>query len=541
MLCSVSLCGVAQAQLGVTPPDQFRVPDGFEVELVYEVPSKQQGSWVSLATAPDGTLVACDQDGSLYEIDVTETPATVTPMDVGIGSAQGILFAFDSLYVNVNSRNAKQNGVHRLTDSNGDGSYDRSEHILPLSGGGEHGPHALILSQDGKRILTCAGNMTQLPKDIARSRVPQVWQEDHLLTRMPDARGHASNRMAPGGWIGSFAPDGSDFELIAVGFRNEYDIALNREGELFSYDADMEWDVGTPWYRPTRVNHVISGAEFGWRNGTGKWPEYQPDSFGAAVNIGPGSPTGICFGYGTKYPKKYQEALFIADWSYGNIHAVSLEPNGSTYGGTYETFATAAPLPVTDMVVRPQDGALYFAIGGRKTQSGLYRIVYRGQLDETESAQPRDMVAVQRRQQLEQFHRPGVGADGLQLAIESLDSADRGVRFAARTVLEHQPFDAWSGWINKIKSDRARALAVIAMARTTSADQQSAAFDLLQRCDWDEMDSEARIAVLRAYSLVAIRLGEFAPSQRSSILAQLDGSFPSGNDNLDRELAQVLV
>ena len=98
---------------------------------------------------------------------------------------------------------------------------------------------------------------------------------------------------------------------------------------------------------------MISGAEFGWRNGTGKWPAYYPDSFGSAVDIGPGSPTGICFGYGTKFPKKYQDALFICDWSYGNIHAVHLSPDGSSYSGTYETFATAAPLPVTDIAVHP--------------------------------------------------------------------------------------------------------------------------------------------------------------------------------------------
>ena len=147
--------------------------------------------------------------------------------------------------------------------------------------------------------LLRAGNNTNLPEEISRSRVPKNWSEDHLLGRMPDARGHNANRMGPGGFILSMNPDGKDLELIATGFRNQYDIALNREGELFTYDADMEWDVGTPWYRPTRINHVISGAEFGWRNGTGKWPAYYPDSFGAAVDIGPGSPTGICFGYRT--------------------------------------------------------------------------------------------------------------------------------------------------------------------------------------------------------------------------------------------------
>ena len=54
--------------------------------------------------------------------------------------------------------------------------------------------------------------------------------------------------------------------------------AFNKAGELFTYDADMEYDFNTPWYRPTRVCHVVSGAEFGWRNGAGKWPSFYPDS-----------------------------------------------------------------------------------------------------------------------------------------------------------------------------------------------------------------------------------------------------------------------
>ena len=57
---------------------------------------------------------------------------------------------------------------------------------------------------------------------------------------------------------------------------------------------------------------VTSGSEFGWRNGSGKWPAYYPDSVPAIYNIGPGSPTGICFGYGTRFPAKYQEALAVS-------------------------------------------------------------------------------------------------------------------------------------------------------------------------------------------------------------------------------------
>ena len=85
----------------------------------------------------------------------------------------------------------------------------------------------------------------------------------------------------------------------------------------------MEWDAGTPWYRPTRVNHVIDGADFGWRAGTSKWPDDYLDSFGSVVDVGFGSPTGITFGTAARSSRaKYRQALFVADWSYGNIYAV---------------------------------------------------------------------------------------------------------------------------------------------------------------------------------------------------------------------------
>lgn len=537
--------------LGATPAEAFRVPPGFVVERLYEVPAAEQGSWVSLTVDPQGRLVACDQYGGLYRITLAESSAPqIERLAVEMGAAQGLLFAFDSLYVNVNDqsgRGAREGGVYRLTDTDGDDQFDKVEHLIPLNNGGEHGPHALILSPDGKRIVMCAGNNTNIPYDrIAESRVPRNWSEDHLLGRMPDARGHNADRLAPGGFVASFLPDGTGFELIATGFRNQYDIAFNGDGELFTYDADMEWDVGTPWYRPTRVNHVISGGEYGWRNGTGKWPAYYPDSFGAAVDIGPGSPTGICFGYGAKFPAKYQRALFIADWSYGNIYAVHLDEQGSTYGGNYETFATAAPLPVTDMVVHPQDGSLYFAIGGRRTQSGLYRIRYTG--DEATTAVSLasetggEMRAVRR--DLESLHvgvPAGGAADDIQKAISHLGHSDAGVRFAARIALEHQPIALWREAVLKVADDHGRINGIVALARCGKEADQEAAVSALLRTDWSRLSTQGRIDLLRAYGLAFIRLGKPTSTQRDQVIAQLNQHLPHADNRVTRELAQVLV
>ena len=43
--------------------------------------------------------------------------------------------------------------------------------------------------------------------------------------------------------------------------------------------------MGSPWYRPTRICHAVSGADFGWRSGSGKWPAYYEDSREKAVGI----------------------------------------------------------------------------------------------------------------------------------------------------------------------------------------------------------------------------------------------------------------
>ena len=146
--------------------------------------------------------------------------------------------------------------------------------------------------------------------------------------------------------------------------------------------------------RPTRVNHVVSGAEY--YKGAGKYPEFYADTLPATLNIGPGSPTGARFGYGAQFPKNYQEAFYVLDWSWGKIYAVHLEEDGSSYRATKEEFITGAPLPVTDIIIHPQDRAMYFTIGGRRVQSGLYRVTQKAR---------RHSPSYRQAAQLPAFHR----------------------------------------------------------------------------------------------------------------------------------------
>ncbi|MBA4066822.1 MAG: heme-binding protein [Isosphaera sp.] len=544
-----------------TDPATMKVAKDFKVELLYSVPKDAEGSWVAMCTDPKGRLIVSDQYGALYRVTPPPVGAAgetkVEKIPAQVGSAQGLLWAFDALYVVVNAPGkgkTNASGLYRVTSSKKDDTLDTVELLRPLEGGGgEHGPHAVLLHPDGKRLTVVCGNQTKLTKFDA-TKVPPVWGEDHLLPRLPDGRGFMAGVLGPGGAIYNVSPDGKQWELFSVGFRNQYDAAYNRRGDLFTYDADMEWDFNTPWYRPTRVCYVPPGSEFGWRNGAGKYPPFYPDNLPPVVDIGPGSPTGVCFGYGAKFPAKYQDAFYICDWSYGKLYAVHLKPSGGAYKADVEEFVTGTPLPLTDLVVNPADGAMYFAIGGRKTKSGLYRVTYTKELpggrDSELGAGPLAGV----RRSLEEFHGkqdPAAVAAGWA----QLGSPDRFVRFAARAALEHQDPKLWADKA-LAETDPAKAThALLALVRVSApcpehtSDKKvkgdpalrSKILAALGRIDFAKVTDEQKLDLLRVYQVLFNRFGPPTADERKAWLAKYTPAFPAGNRFVDGMLLEVLV
>ena len=467
---------VAQDKTGqnrATPVSNIKVASGFKVELLYSVPSKDQGSWVNLCVDNKGRIIVSDQFGGLYRM---QPPSAGSPLDpesietvpAPIRAVNGMVWAFDALYVGVNDYEQKiSSGLYRLTDSTGDDQLDKVELLREVKSRGDHGVHAVVPTPDGKSLFLITGNNSEPPVIESTSPVTQVWGEDHLLPSMPDGRGHNRGRLAPGGIVYKVSPDGKQFEAYASGFRNIFGGAVNRDGELFTYDADMEYDFNTPWYRPTRICLVTSGAEFGWRNGAGKRPVFYPDNLPGVLDIGPGSPTGMTFGYGSKFPAKYQNALYALDWSWGKLYAVHLKADASGYTATKEEFVTGAPLPITDVMIHPGDGAMYFTIGGRRVQSGLYRVTYVGEEPTIQvSAKPTVTSARETRHMLEAFHgEPNPRA--LDAAWPLLDDQDRFIRWAARMAVEHQPTDQWADRALGDPNPNTQVEALLALCRMT--------------------------------------------------------------------------
>ncbi len=535
--------GGGEARNSPLEPSDITVAEGFKVELLHTVPKEEQGSWVALTADGQGRLLASDQgDKGLYRIEVVESVdgprVTVEKMPVALSGAQGLVWAFDALWFHRNGGR-----LHRVTDSDGDGKLDRAEEMPSATGGGEHGNHAVILTEDGTQLYVDSGNHTDLPppEALSGSRVT-TWDEDLVLPRMWDARGHARGRLAPGGWVTRFDPTTRQHEVYGIGFRNQYDLALNRHGDLFTYDADMEWDMGSPWYRPTRICHVVSGADYGWRSGSGKWPTYYEDSLPPVVDIGPGSPTGVVSGNGARFPEKYRDAIFALDWTFGTIYAIHLEAHGAGYTGRAEPFLYGAPLPVTDAIVG-RDGALYFAIGGRNTQSALYRVTYTNPIPREEAvAEPKEITEARAlRRELETFHgREHAAAIGK--AWPHLASPDRFLRHAARVAVESQPVAQWADQVLSETDPQTRITGAVALARRGDPSKHGARLtEALLEMDAAGLSETQFLGWLRAWQLNFIRLGKPSGEARERVVAKLDALLPAESADANSELVNLLV
>ena len=541
----------AAVPMQATSVDNLTLLPGFKAELIYSVPKNAQGSWVSMTPDPKGRLYVSDQAGPLYRVTPAADgkPTQVEQVDLDIGHAQGLLWAFDSLYVVVNEKGiTRSSGLYRLRDTDGDDKLDQITLLKGFQnrtkdgpGWGEHGPHGIVLGPD-KKLYMVAGNFTSLPDPVAPTSPAQHWAEDLLLERMPDGKGHDPTIYAPASWVCRTGEDGKIWENVVVGMRNAYDIAFNPDGELFTYDSDMEWDIGTPWYRPTRICHLVSGAEFGWRNGSAKWPTYYADSVPPVINIGLGSPTGVTFGTGAKFPAKYQRALFANDWAYGKILAVHLKPSGAGYAAEFEPFVIGKPFDVTDVVINT-DGAMYVTIGGRGTQSGLYRISYTGN-ESTDAAPPiEDMKSSKARalrRELESFHGHR-DAKAVNFAWPHLNSDDRFIRYAARVAIEAQDPAQWTERALAASPPTATANALIALSRVGDKSLQPRIFAALDRLNLDKLTEAELLEALRAYEVCMIRMGRPAAAATTPIRSRLDALYPAKSTFINHELCQILV
>ncbi len=521
---------VKHARLTALPGEEVSVPEGFVCELVYSVPRARQGSWVALTFDDRGRAYASDQHGFLYRVELSPggLAERVERVPVELGEAQGLCWAFDALYVVVNRSKRFESGLYRVTDSDGDDRLDRFELLRAFEGNDEHGPHAVVHAFD-EELYVIGGYEVAPPAEamaewgasfLPVGRLPVAVQRVEL-TEFELAQQGAT------GWVARTDRDGRKWELVALGLRNAYDLAFDRDNQAYAFDSDMEWDLGMPWYVPTRIVQVVERSDHGFRLGSARWPTWFPDSKRAVVDVGRSSPTGMLSGRDLQFPDPYRGAIFCGDWLKGRIFAFFPASSGEA-SPRVEDFASGKPLPVTDLACGP-GGMLYFTTGGRHAQSGLYRIRAIWKAAEPKGGNITPL---------------SYGFDELRAA--SLDAIRRelGGRWdisAARATLESRPIAEWAESIASEPDARIRAQLELSLARVGPPERVAKLLGVLAEREIDPKNIEGAELALRTLELALLRAAPVPFEVRARLAERLLAAFPSKEIELDRQLGVLLA
>jgi putative heme-binding domain-containing protein len=523
---------------------RFWTAPKFEIALV-RTAGPDEGSWISIAFDRQGRATIAREDKGLLRFTFDQPGGAVSQVEAindTLLECRGLCYLGDELYVNAN--NSKT--VCVLRDADGDGKLDEPAVVREFPGGVGHGRNQLKRGKDGQ-VYAIAGDSVEVPRDMF----------DRTSPFRERRRGESTSE----GFVAAMNPATASWELFCAGMRNPFGIAFNTDGEAFTYDADAEFDMGAPWYRPTRILHLVSGADYGWRGVTGRWPPYDPDHPDNALpvfDIGKGSPTAAEFGYRSSFPPRYRDALYVLDWAYGRVLAVHLRPRGASYVAQAETFLQGQPLNVCCLDFGP-DGAMYVVTGGRKTKSGLYRVRFTGEQpaahvasQHAEQSAAHAKAARDTRHRLEDFHGR-VDPAALEAAWPYLDSSDPALRYAARTAVEHQPVSTWKERALAESRTTASLTALLAIARSRDPEIAGAILGRTTKLELASLTLSQKLSLLYLHTLCLDLQPQALTEWRPALLAQLDAAFPDpaasattispmgDGRRLQRELSRLLL
>jgi putative heme-binding domain-containing protein len=255
-----------------------------------------------------------------------------------------------------------EGGLWQTEDQNGDLQADsNAKRVLELPTGGEHDAHAIRKGPDGFWYLI-AGNFA---RDISKL-------QNDPSSPVPRPRS---------GTIWRISPDFATRSVWAHGMRNCYDFDFLPDGQIVTFDSDCEREASLPWYRPTRVMVLGPGSDAGWCGQSWKDEDHRITMPLTLAQLGRGSPTGVAVYQHRAFPKKYHDAVFALDWTFGRV--ISIYPSSNLDESQRvpkkipaEVFLQPtgnAGFAPTDICVG-NDGSLLVCVGGRGTSGAIYRV-----------------------------------------------------------------------------------------------------------------------------------------------------------------------
>ncbi|MBR9804855.1 dehydrogenase, partial [bacterium] len=404
-------------------PDQFEVPDGFEVNVWATTPQLYNPTnfdvdaagrvWVTeavnyrnfrnealgLANAEgDRVVVLEDTDGD-GTADSSHTfvrdADLVAPLGIGVIGNQIVVSCAPNIII--------------YTDVDGDRKFDPNVDTKEIFLTGfrgldhDHSLHSVKVGPDGFWYFNVGNGGPHTVTDKAgwtlRAGSSYAGGSPHLKENFP-GRKSDDGRVWVGGVGLRIRPDGTGLTPIAHNFRNAYEESVTSFGDVFHADNDDPPACRTTWVMEYgNAGFSSADGERSWRVDqrpgqpirVAEWRQEDPGTMPAGDVYGNGAPTGIVYGENGSFDEQYPQGLLLScESARGEVLGYVPRPQGA--GFTLERFpfmkvkSTSAQhgwFRPSDVAIGA-DGAIYVSdwydagVGGhRMTDAGGNGTIYR--------------------------------------------------------------------------------------------------------------------------------------------------------------------
>jgi len=353
--------------------------------------------------------------------------------------------------------------VFIFTDEDGDDVADKKEILFQGIKGvqHDHAIHAFLFGPDGKLYFNM-GNEGVLLVDAKGDTVTDVLGYKVVANGKPYRDGLALRCNL----------DGSEVEVLANNFRNNYELTVDPFGTIWQSDND---DDGN---KATRINYVMEHGNFGYKDEmTGAswhkrrtnmekeiplrhWHLNDPGVVPNLLQSGAGSPTGITMYEGDMLPSSFYGQIIHAEPGHNVVRSYPVQNDGAGYKATIVNILEGQKdqwFRPADVTVAP-DGSLFVAdwydpgVGGHQMEDldrgRIYRI-----------AKPKASYTI-----------PAVDVTSPDGAVKALLSPNPATRYIGWTAIAAMQDKAESALLKLWKSDnvrhRAQALWLLARLET---------------------------------------------------------------------------